>query len=71
MNHLQQVCGNIDKEVTSGSVTLKLVELDFSRYSGDEDPTLQISQMEQFFDFQNTMVDEQTWLAIYLLKGEA
>lgn len=71
MNHLQQVCGNIDKEVTSGSVTLKLAELDFSRYSGDEDLTLQISQVEQFFDFQNTMANEQTWLTIYHLKRYA
>jgi hypothetical protein len=48
---------------TSGSTAPKIAKLDFTRYSGDEDPTSWICLVEQFFDFHGTSPVERLSLA--------
>lgn len=57
-------------EITSKSVASKLVKLDFQKYNSSEDPTFWICRAKQFFDFKDTSLDDQIWLAAYHIEGD-
>jgi chromosome segregation ATPase len=48
----------------------KLTKLEFPRYSSD-DPTEWFNRVEQFFEYQSTMVAQKVSLASFHLAGEA
>ena len=48
----------------------KLARLEFPRFAGS-DPTEWFTWVEQFFDYQDTLVSQKVPLASYHMEGEA